>query len=548
MSTEESVGRPTAPNPPPAQPGPHFAIVDGLLDVVRHPSTGLNLSRLEKLLPALRDAVAEARDLLGRSNSHARLARRLALYDALLAGEIADLDYELMATLGIQLANAEAAAQREIEDRVQPSLEDDAQAALADVLNLNALVVLSTDVGQQILDDAAKWDRTVAQQRAFKDATIEIAESIEKSGIATTAATELLSQSSTDIGAGPQPERSSVVGQRVIMSAGLALVAGAVASAMPLLVGPLGWIATVVIGEGIKKSDVGQVASRAITETINDPSRLKRLANIGTVVRALGPKFRTIAGDRREFRWVHEWLDFVEGPLASKTADVGREQKILTWISERFPSSVVLLSGGDFDYLVVDERDEVIAGVSFIENSMTQSSALGRYFRAVAFADVPVGIVCVVTPAGHLSGHRRALLGGTEGKGVPLEVVVGHFSSSTFLETSSQVVWKEVIPLAAWTVIDVEPLYMDYSMSQVYSDVEGLRLEAVDGQRESRVVAALRGSHKVGDIVEFDLNVAVPATVGAYFFRTADQTFRLQSDAPNKVYHLQTVVSLHPRL
>lgn len=534
MGTEESVDRPNVPDPPPPQPGPHFAIVDGLLDVVRHPSSGLNLSRLEKLVPALREAVAEARELLRRSNSHARLARRLALYDALLAGEISDLDYELVATFGIQLANAEAAAQREIEDRIQPALEDDAQAALADVLNLNALVVLSTDVGQQILDDAAKWDRSVAQQRAFKIAAIEIAESIEQSGIATTSATDLLTQSSTDIGTGPQPERSSVMGQRVIMSAALALVAGAVAGAMPLLVGPLGWIATVVIGEGIKKSDVGQAASRAITETISDPSRLKQLGDIGKVVQVLAPKFRIIAGDRREFRWVHEWLDFVLGGASAKSEALSREEKIFAWFDQQFPNSLVLQEGGVWDYLITDQSGAPISGVSFIEEGViTKDADLRRYTRAIESGDVPTGIVCIVaSQSGDALPNPVAF--STKGDGTPIGIIEGFFSRSEFAVLSKTVVWIDLLLSERCIVVETGPLHEDSTMSTTYVGFEGLILEKLNGDKVLNLVAARKGQYVVGDVVELEYDTRSPA-IGPLFFAGADGK-SYDSDAPNRIF------------
>ena len=130
---------PTRPEPiPPQGPGPHFTLGPDLRIALAPPAEidadGNNLARIHNLLPVVRQAAA---DLAGHLNPNTQpeISRTLGAYRAAIAGEPETIAWGIVFGLGLRLDNAAAAARREIQDRLQPPLEDAAQEALDTVLD-----------------------------------------------------------------------------------------------------------------------------------------------------------------------------------------------------------------------------------------------------------------------------------------------------------------------------------------------------------------------------------------------------------------------------
>ncbi|MEH7909167.1 hypothetical protein V7798_17535 [Rhizobium laguerreae] len=300
--------------PPSQVSGPHFAIVAGKIDFA--PPDELdpeknNISRLRSLLPVLRQEVREALELFAGNRAFPKVHRVLNDYGKALEGTVEELDYNLIASFGLQLANAETAALRDISDRLMPEMEDDQLSTLRSILNLHGPFILSTEVGRSLLADAAAYDRTPEQETTFRQASVSLSEAISEEGIAADRAASFLVETAESIGSGSQPTRTAAFGTNTVRNASIALMVGAIA-ALPVALGfaPVSWIAAILIAEGVKKSDVGVGAANAVRDAINDQKT--NLLKLRPFILRHEQQLRTIAGDQREFRWLHDWLDWLK--------------------------------------------------------------------------------------------------------------------------------------------------------------------------------------------------------------------------------------------
>lgn len=299
-------------------PGPHFGIEQGKItfsipsthDVRTH-----NSARLKTLLPLLRDLIEQALSVFGRNSAHGGITTSLRNYAAAISADWSSIDYELLAAYGVVLSNAEAASKRFIQDRLTPPLEDDQAAILRSILDLHGPFILSTEAGRRLIDDAASYSQSQEQENEFKVSATDIADAIRDAGIATESVGALLVEATKNIGNGPHPQRSSIVGGNVVRNATIVLIAGALVAypiaataGMGLLTG---WITTVLIAEGVKKSRVGQDVADAVRLAIDDPSQRQNLQKLAQFAKKHDGQLRSLAGSRREFRWLHDWLDWL---------------------------------------------------------------------------------------------------------------------------------------------------------------------------------------------------------------------------------------------
>ncbi|KAB1087366.1 hypothetical protein F4V91_13595 [Neorhizobium galegae] len=309
----------TRPTVPPAQgPGPHFNIENGQIGFAARnefdPNKN-NVRRLESILPLLQAETANALAAFGKNMAHPKVHDALLNYQAALDGTVDTLNYDLIAAYGLWLANAEAAAQREIDDRLSPQFEDDHLASLKTVLDLHGPFILSTDAGRSLIDDAISFYKTGEQEREFKESATELASAIADEGIAKPAAGEFLIEAATNIAVGPQPDRSAKVGGNAVRNAVTAIIGGALVS-YPLAVGLAGpmaaWLAVIIAGEAVKKSNVGKAAVEVIKDAVDDPSQRRNFAKLGEFALKHEALLRRLASDRREFSWVHNWLTWIK--------------------------------------------------------------------------------------------------------------------------------------------------------------------------------------------------------------------------------------------
>ncbi|MGR9345827.1 hypothetical protein ACU8NW_14585 [Rhizobium leguminosarum] len=323
---DEEANSPFPTSAPPLQAsGPHFAIVDGRLDFAppdELDSEKNNISRLRSLLPILRQQVRDALELFGGNQPHYRIHKTLDQYGTALEGSLEQLDYNVIAGYGMLLANAESAALRRISDRLAPDMEDDELAALRSILDLHGAFILSTEVGRNFLSDAAIYDRTTEQEANFREASVQLAEALFADAIATDRAASFLVETAENIGVGSQPSRTALFGTNTVRNVSIALLVGAIAAlpaAVSFVTGSItaAWFTTVFAAEGLKRTDVGNSAANALRDAVNDPTQKKNLLKLAPFILRFERQLRTIAGDQRELKPLHDWLDWLKANASS---------------------------------------------------------------------------------------------------------------------------------------------------------------------------------------------------------------------------------------
>ena len=174
----------TPPEPiPPQGPGPHFTLGPDLRIALAPPAEldaeGNNLRRLREQLPEVRQVADDLAACLNR-NECPELVRNLAAYRAAIDGEPETIAWGVVFSRGIRLDNAAAAARRNIENRLQPPLEDAAQEALDSLLSLHGPMILATAEGRALMADADRTNLTREQQAALRRDALEIAAALNE--------------------------------------------------------------------------------------------------------------------------------------------------------------------------------------------------------------------------------------------------------------------------------------------------------------------------------------------------------------------------------
>jgi hypothetical protein len=224
-----------APEPIPAQgAGPHFAlnpdIKIGLAPARDFDAVGNNFARIGNLLPTVRQA---ASDLAGHinPNSQPEISRVLGDYRESIAGEPTAIAWGTVFGIGVRLENAASAARRQIEDRLQPPLEDAAQEALDTVLTLHGPLILATKEGRELSEQADEFRATREEQAALRQAARTVAAALKNSNLADPAAADIAEAAAETIGEGRHPERGSVFGLSTIKNVATLLVPAGVVGA-----------------------------------------------------------------------------------------------------------------------------------------------------------------------------------------------------------------------------------------------------------------------------------------------------------------------------
>jgi hypothetical protein len=155
---------------PPQGAGPHFTIGAAGRIAVAPPSeldaAGNDLGHLRQLLPLVRNAAVDLAAALN-PNQFTVLSRNLADYRAAIEGDTPEIAWGLVFGLGVRLANAADAAQRHIEERLLPALEDPAQEALQSLTVLHGSLIMATAEGRELEEQADRLQMTREQQTAF---------------------------------------------------------------------------------------------------------------------------------------------------------------------------------------------------------------------------------------------------------------------------------------------------------------------------------------------------------------------------------------------
>jgi hypothetical protein len=327
----------TPPRPIPAQSaGPHFDLSPahkiGLAASPDVDAAGNNLRRLWEQLPLVREA---ADDLAGRLNPNAfpELARNLTAYRAAIEGQPEVIAWGVVFGRGVRLDNAAAAARRQIEDRLQPPLEDAAQEALDSVLTLHGPLILATAEGRELADEADRFRLTRDQQAVLREDAQTLADSLKNSpDIVDLTVAELAEGAAETIGEGSHPERGSVYWLATVRNLSTIAVPAAALGAFAWSIGGFGGN-TVALGGSLllRENERIRTAAKALGSdydrlvdaafgTVKDQidlakvqaiARLRLLTPFRDFVTANEEPLRRIAAYSTNLRWMLWYIDLI---------------------------------------------------------------------------------------------------------------------------------------------------------------------------------------------------------------------------------------------
>jgi hypothetical protein len=319
---------------PPQGAGPHFGLRNngkiGLVPPSEIDAVGNNISRIRQLLPQVRRNTELLAAHLGSTNAYPELAADVAEYRAAISRAPEAIAWGTVFGLGIMLDNAAAAAQRTVDDRMSPALEDTAKAALDSMLRLHDLLILATAEGRELADEADRMRLTRDEQAALRQDAQIVAGRLQKaSDIIEPTAAKLMEQATDAIGEGRHPERGSVFGMTTVKHVATILLPAAMLGAVDAVAAhfgggevgtAIGETAAVAGAFALAENDRIRGAARALgsdferlfeVDRATVVQRLGRLAPFHRFVRANDEPLRRIAANTSQLHWMVPYIDFV---------------------------------------------------------------------------------------------------------------------------------------------------------------------------------------------------------------------------------------------
>jgi hypothetical protein len=316
------------PDLPKQGPGPHFIIRerDGVIDFAAPEAIdreGNNVGRLSALHPILREA---AHNLLNglSPNEHPQLRDIAERYLHLVDRNIDEISFAKLYGEGLRLANAVAAARRQIKERVLPELEDPAREALDTLVALHGPFILATQEGLEIIEAADRYRQSPKEDREFRETVLALAMELQnQSSLINPEAVEFVRKTAEETVDAQDAQRvkSYRVGtgkNLTIVLLGGALI-GFVAQGLGSILGPA---FAVFALESLKRSkpfgevvDIGKKALGRIADLREEDLRALKQAGFERYtdfVLKNEDKLRQLAGERAEFHWVHSHLDWLK--------------------------------------------------------------------------------------------------------------------------------------------------------------------------------------------------------------------------------------------
>jgi len=248
------------------------------------------------------------------------------------------------------LENSAAAAIREIEDRLRPSLEDKALTALQSLLQLHGPLLLATRDGRELYEQAERLRMTRDEQIALRVEAEALVTSLHGvPDLVEPHAVDIVAEATNVIGRGQFPERGTVFGIAAIANITAVMIsAAALASLIPIGIavgGVLGGVTGTTVAwtgyESLKKSRMFSGAATVLgakwdkffeaAQAGSSSSHIKTLAEIRRFVVSCDGKLRRLAAMTHQFRSLLPHLEFIA--RTNTSYDEVKGQKTLT--SER---------------------------------------------------------------------------------------------------------------------------------------------------------------------------------------------------------------------
>lgn len=254
------------------------------------------------------------------------------------SGAVGSMDFDLLFGVGTSLMNRLAADAKRSMDSDLPPLSDAQRLALDDFQANHGPLIVATKAGAEAVADAEKVIRNPEQERKLREILVEFMASVKaEDGLAKPQVAELLYDAAAEMGTGHQAERSFRFGQGAARNTAIVLTSVGTIAALPAaglaVAGFFGTIFGVVLSyvlwEATKKSKPFAKAIEPITRTIDglselDSQKIEHLIESGTSDRFARftlkeeARLRAIAGDRPEYAWLHQQLDFLKANYKPK--------------------------------------------------------------------------------------------------------------------------------------------------------------------------------------------------------------------------------------
>ena len=321
------------PEPIPLQgAGPHFTI-GAAGQIALAPSSeldaaGNDIGRIRQFLPMVRRAAADLADAVN-PNQFTVLSRNLDDYRAAIAADAPEIAWGIVFGLGVRLANAADAAQRQIEDRLLPPLEDPAQEALQSLRMLHGSLIMATAEGRELEEQADRLQMTREQQTEFRADAVGIAGELHRTAeIIEPQADDIVARAAEVIGEGLHAERGTVFGIATFKHVTTVLVsAGTLAALVPIGLAVGGVVGASVAGgaawigyKGLENSSRYKAARTALgawwdrLHELEEGAARQRLIQLTPfrqfIIRNEQP-LRRIATNTRQMRWMLPYIDFI---------------------------------------------------------------------------------------------------------------------------------------------------------------------------------------------------------------------------------------------
>lgn len=150
-------------------------------------------------------------------NAFGYLINHAKRYREIVSAPLEGIQFNLAYLHGMRLQKAKDAASRPDVERLNPSLEDDQQAALDTLLSFHGLFVLSSKTGQDLQAKANAYQATRDDIQKLGDVARELKEAVvETEGFVTDRVKEIIKHATSQVGKGRFPEREAVVAETTI--------------------------------------------------------------------------------------------------------------------------------------------------------------------------------------------------------------------------------------------------------------------------------------------------------------------------------------------
>ena len=311
--------------------GPHVALNQaGLIafpSVAAIDSHGNHVAQLQALYPALRDLALGLTAQLNAGNApHRDLCERVSEYATLLGVSLENVDFPRLYVAGVRLFNASAAATQAIERNDLPPFTPLQTEQLDSLLDLHGPFILATATGAESLALEERYQRAPEQERQYREdaSAVAVALQIRSDLVSQDVSTEMKG-AAAEVGLGPIPERSAVIGRsmvrNVVIGVSVAAVAGTALTATGAARDAADVIGRIAVHEVIKRLNVFKSATKLAVDTANtviDPAvqaaaeRLQQtLRGHSRFVIANQLLLRRLAGNRAELSFLHKAIDWI---------------------------------------------------------------------------------------------------------------------------------------------------------------------------------------------------------------------------------------------